>query len=195
MILSWPTPLPWPPPIDHRSRPSAPATASPFMVLSPMVLSSDFRQNHTGGLLVSQVRACSSPASALNASAVSRCPPEAFSGPDAAFRVFSVFRGGLILATGITSPSSFLLFFAAFFVYYSCMAFKTLTISEEAHARLRKHKMPGESFTQVILRELPEPLETAGEVLDYLKFQPPPRLDPRALRALRQGRGRRSNRK
>ncbi|HZR15825.1 MAG TPA: antitoxin VapB family protein [Verrucomicrobiae bacterium] len=53
------------------------------------------------------------------------------------------------------------------------MAFKTLTISEEAHRRLKKHKLPGESFTQVILRELPEPIETAGEVLDYLKAEPP----------------------
>jgi predicted CopG family antitoxin len=75
------------------------------------------------------------------------------------------------------------------------MAFKTLTISEEAHERLRKHKMPGESFTQVILRELPEPLETAGEVLDFLKSQAPPRLDRIALESLRKGRGRRSNRR
>jgi len=80
-------------------------------------------------------------------------------------------------------------------VYFLCMAFKTLTISEEAHERLRKHKMPGESFTQVILRELPEPLETAGEVLDFLKSQAPPRLDRIALESLRKGRGRRSNRR
>lgn len=83
----------------------------------------------------------------------------------------------------------------AFFVYVSCMAFKTLTISEEAHQRLKKHKLPGESFTQVILRELPEPLETAGEVLDYLTSEPPARLDRRALETLRRGRGRRSNRR
>ena len=75
------------------------------------------------------------------------------------------------------------------------MAFKTLTISEEAHQRLKKHKLPGESFTQVILRELPEPLETAGQVLDFLKSEPPPKLDLKALGALRHHRGRRSNRK
>ena len=75
------------------------------------------------------------------------------------------------------------------------MAFKTLTVSEEAHQRLKKHKLPGESFTQVILRELAEPLETAGEVLDFLKSEPPPRLDRKALEALRRGRGRRSSRK
>src|SRR5207237_2496285 len=80
------------------------------------------------------------------------------------------------------------------FVYFLCMAFKTLTVSEEAHQRLKKHKLPGESFTQVILRELPEPLETAGEVLDFLKSEPPPRLDRKALEALRRDRGRRSSR-
>ncbi len=75
------------------------------------------------------------------------------------------------------------------------MAFKTLTISDEAHRRLQRHKLPGESFTQVILREIPEPLETAGEVLDFLKSELPPLLDRKALERLRQGRGRRSNRK
>lgn len=75
------------------------------------------------------------------------------------------------------------------------MGFKTLTISDEAHQRLKKHKLPGESFTQVILRELPEPLETAGEVLDFLKREPPPKLDRNALQELRKSRGRRSNSK
>ena len=75
------------------------------------------------------------------------------------------------------------------------MAFKTLTITEEAHQRLKKHKLPGESFTQVILRELPEPLETAGDVLDFLTSQPPVRLDRKALEAVRKGRGRRSRRR
>ncbi|HZR16317.1 MAG TPA: antitoxin VapB family protein [Verrucomicrobiae bacterium] len=75
------------------------------------------------------------------------------------------------------------------------MAFKTLTISAEAHQRLKKRKLPGESFTQVILREIPEPLETAGEVLDYLRSEPAPQLDRSALESLRKGRGRRSPRK
>ena len=81
------------------------------------------------------------------------------------------------------------------FVYILCMAFKTLTISEEAHQRLKKHKLPGESFTQVILREIPEPFETAGDVLEFLRAEPPPKLDRVALAALRRGRGRRSIRK
>ena len=81
------------------------------------------------------------------------------------------------------------------FIYFSCMAFKALTISEEAHERLRKHKMPGESLTDVILREVPDPLETAGEVLAFLKSQPQPQIDRQALASLRSGRGRRSNRR
>jgi predicted CopG family antitoxin len=84
---------------------------------------------------------------------------------------------------------------ACLFVYYLCMAFKTLTISDEAHQRLKKHKLPGESFTQVILREIPEPLETAGDVLDFLRSEPAPEIDRRALESLRKDRGRRSQRK
>jgi predicted CopG family antitoxin len=80
-------------------------------------------------------------------------------------------------------------------VYFVRVAFKTLTISEEAHRRLKRHRLPGESFTQVILREIPEPLETAGDVLDYLSTQAPARIDREALAALRKGRGRRSNRR
>jgi hypothetical protein len=79
----------------------------------------------------------------------------------------------------------------AAFAYGLCMAFKTLTISREAHQRLKKHKLPGESFSDLILRELPEPLLTAGEVLDFLKREPPLKLDRSALHA----RGRHSTRK
>lgn len=81
------------------------------------------------------------------------------------------------------------------FVYILCTPFKTLTISDEAHQRLKRHKLPGESFTQVILREIPEPLETAGDVLDFLKSEAPPRLDRAALDTLRKSRGRRSPRR
>jgi hypothetical protein len=75
------------------------------------------------------------------------------------------------------------------------MASKTLTISTEAYERLQKYKLPGESFSQVILREMPELLVTAGNVLDFLKSEPPPWLDRRALEAVRKGRGHRSSRK
>jgi predicted CopG family antitoxin len=77
---------------------------------------------------------------------------------------------------------------------FSCMPFTTITISTDAHARLRKLKEPGDSFSDVILRATPQPCETAGELLDAiwpLKLQP---MNPRRLALLRSGRGRRSNR-
>jgi predicted CopG family antitoxin len=75
------------------------------------------------------------------------------------------------------------------------MASKTLRTSLEAYRRLMKHKLPGESFTQVILREIPEPLETAGDVLEFLRIEQPPLLDRRAFESVRKGRGRRSKRR
>ena len=60
-------------------------------------------------------------------------------------------------------------------VYFQCMAFVTLTINTEAHSRLKKLKAPGDSFSDVILRELPEPWETAGDVLDGLERMQVPR--------------------
>jgi predicted CopG family antitoxin len=80
-------------------------------------------------------------------------------------------------------------------VYFPCMAFKTLTISAEAHARLKKLKGPGDSFTDVILRELPEPCDTAGEVLDWLSRIEVPKANPKLRAAVLAGRGRRSNRR
>ena len=77
---------------------------------------------------------------------------------------------------------------------FSCMPFTTITISTDAHTRLRKLKEPGDSFSDVILRHSPQPCETAGELLDAiwpLKLQP---MNPRRVALLRSGRGRRSNR-
>jgi predicted CopG family antitoxin len=74
------------------------------------------------------------------------------------------------------------------------MAFKTLTISIEAHARLKKLKGPGDSFSDVILRELPEPCTTAGEVLDWLNSTQVPKANPKLRAAMLAGRGRRSHR-
>jgi len=69
-----------------------------------------------------------------------------------------------------------------------------VTLSIEAHARLKKHKAPGESFSDVVLREVPEPLKTAGEILDYFEANPVPKANPKLLDALLSGRGRRSKR-
>jgi predicted CopG family antitoxin len=49
------------------------------------------------------------------------------------------------------------------------MAFVTITIKNEAYKRLRKNKEPGDSFSDVILRQFPDPCDTAGEVLDRLE--------------------------
>ncbi len=80
-------------------------------------------------------------------------------------------------------------------VYCQCMAFVTLTINTEAHRRLKKLKAPGDSFSDVILRELPEPWETAGDVLDGLERMQVPKADPELRAAVLAGRGRRSPRK
>ena len=57
--------------------------------------------------------------------------------------------------------------------------------------------LPGDSFSDVILREVPETLQTAGEVLDYLKSQRHklPKADPILHTKMLEGRGRRSKRK
>jgi hypothetical protein len=70
----------------------------------------------------------------------------------------------------------------------------TINISTQAHARLKKNKLPGDSFSDVILRELPEPCDTAGELLDRLQRIELPKADPVLMKAVQEGRGRRSNR-
>ncbi len=75
------------------------------------------------------------------------------------------------------------------------MAFVTITIKNEAYKRLRKNKEPGDSFSDVILRQFPDPCDTAGEVLDRLESIQVPRANPRLRTALLSGRGRRSPRK
>jgi predicted CopG family antitoxin len=77
---------------------------------------------------------------------------------------------------------------------FSCMPFTTITISIEAHTRLRKLKEPGDSFSDVILRTIPQPCATAGDMLEVFKNVELPPMNPRRLALLRSGRGRRSNR-
>jgi len=74
------------------------------------------------------------------------------------------------------------------------MPFTTITISIEAHTRLRKLKEPGDSFSDVILRTIPQPCATAGEMLEVFKNVELPPMNPRRLALLRSGRGRRSYR-
>ena len=74
------------------------------------------------------------------------------------------------------------------------MATTTISIKQAAYERLKKQRMPGESFSDVILREIPEPLETAGEILDYFSNHSVPKANPKLERAMLGGRGRRSKR-
>lgn len=75
------------------------------------------------------------------------------------------------------------------------MATNNISISEAAYRRLKKLKEPGDSFTDVLLRELPDPADTCGEVLDVLEKNGVPKTDPVLEKAALAGRGRRSTRK
>jgi predicted CopG family antitoxin len=77
--------------------------------------------------------------------------------------------------------------FHAYFVYMPSI---TITLSTEAHARLKKLKAAGDSFSDVILRELPDPCLTAGELLDRLESMEVPKADPKLRAAMLAGRGR-----
>jgi hypothetical protein len=85
--------------------------------------------------------------------------------------------------------------FPRLLLYNLCMSFKNIGVSDEAYTRLKKFKMPGDSFSAVILRELPEPCATAGEIEDYFKEHGVPKVDPKRRQAMLSARGRRSNRK
>ena len=70
-----------------------------------------------------------------------------------------------------------------------------ISLSAPAYQRLKKLKLPGDSFSDVLLRELPEPCETAGEVLESFKHVPVPKANPDLRKAMLAGRGRRSPRR
>ena len=75
------------------------------------------------------------------------------------------------------------------------MATTTIALTQPAYERLKKQKLPGESFSDVVLREIPVPCETAGEILDYFESHPVPKANGRSRAAMLSGRGRRSHRK
>jgi predicted CopG family antitoxin len=75
------------------------------------------------------------------------------------------------------------------------MASTNITLSQPAYERLKKLKTHGESFSDVILRELPERANTAGELLELTERDEPPRFDEEMLEKVTKDRKRRSNRR
>jgi len=69
-----------------------------------------------------------------------------------------------------------------------------ISVTTEAYSRLKKAKIGNESFSDVIVRELPESADTCGEVLNSLESNPPPPANPKLMKMVRAGRGRRSTR-
>jgi hypothetical protein len=74
------------------------------------------------------------------------------------------------------------------------MATVCISIKAPVYERLKKLKRAGESFSDVLQRELPEGCETAGEVEDYFAKNGVPKANRRLLQAMLSGRGRRSKR-
>ena len=70
------------------------------------------------------------------------------------------------------------------------MATTTIALTQPAYERLKKQKLPGESFSDVVLREIPVPCETAGEILDYFESHSVPKANPQSRAAMLAGRGR-----
>jgi len=67
----------------------------------------------------------------------------------------------------------------------------SITITAEAHARLKRLKQRNESFSDVVLREVPEPpARTAGELLEMLEreFQGKDLVHEERLKIVERGR-------
>jgi predicted CopG family antitoxin len=63
---------------------------------------------------------------------------------------------------------------------------KNVMLSDEAYNALRKHKKNGESFSDVVKRLAPAPIETFGDLENYLQqLEGPLFSDLDALRRLR----------
>ena len=82
----------------------------------------------------------------------------------------------------------------AWFVYYPLMATVTLTVTTDVHDKLKRLKIGKDSFSDMLARELPDRANTCGEALEKLEGRQLPPMDPALLKAVRSGRGRRSNR-
>ena len=65
------------------------------------------------------------------------------------------------------------------------MATTTISISDQAYKALKSRKEPGESFSETILRELPPPFETLGDLEDYYSKAGVPPANPKRKALLR----------
>ena len=71
----------------------------------------------------------------------------------------------------------------------------SITLKRPAYERLKKLKEPGDSFSDVVMRELPERIDTLGDMLDYWDTHEMPKSNPKLEAKMLSGRGRRSNRR
>ena len=62
---------------------------------------------------------------------------------------------------------------------------KPMTVSDDAYAVLAAQKQPNESFSDVILRLSPLPIETCGDLLETLAVDKSPFFKPQFLKELR----------
>jgi predicted CopG family antitoxin len=70
---------------------------------------------------------------------------------------------------------------------------KTITIDDDVYRLLASLKEgAGDSFTKVLRRHVHKPCDTAGELLDAYKNEPPPKANREMLDRLLRERGRRS---
>jgi predicted CopG family antitoxin len=76
------------------------------------------------------------------------------------------------------------------------MATCTISVTTKAYETLKKMRREGESFSDVIEQNLKPKPATAGELLDELvrDFEGVKIIDPKAMAAVKAGRGRRSKR-
>ena len=70
----------------------------------------------------------------------------------------------------------------------------SITLKKPAYDRLKKLKEPGDSFSDVVMRELPERIDTLGDMEDYWDRHEMPKANPKLAQKMLSGRGRRSNR-
>lgn len=74
------------------------------------------------------------------------------------------------------------------------MASTTITLNDEAYRLLKLAKLKGESFSEVILRNVHQRADTAGELLDMTEGEPLPPVNFTLLDRAGQDRKRRSKR-